>query len=221
MAEIKSTDHTVQTAPNLAQRAKRAGLYLLFGAILFIPRIRRLRRKVWAWTLVRLAAAITGVWLIWRYAHLKAGSEAMGVGLVMLAFALLGRARGVEKSVDEIASGLRSLIVLNGGAFVESPGAKEVPGCLLFVNSKEVIVRDARHRPVASVELAKLRSLAARPSKPQRGRKHPSWEVEIGWDADGARVSRFVYDGPFSEHLAQVMESTLRGLWKKELPILQ
>lgn len=221
MAETNTGEKLTQPPPSLGQRAKRAGLYLLFGTILFIPRIRRLRRRVWAWTLIRLTAAVCGGWVVWRYAHLRVGVVALVGGLVLLLFALLVRAKPVEKSLDTIAQELGALVVLNGGTCTASPEALSARKTRLFIHPERVIVHGPGHRHLLTIPLAKVRSLQANSSTNGTRKNHLPWEVEIVWEADGLRKANFVYDGPFAAHLAQVTESTLRSQWKKELPVLQ
>ncbi len=223
MAETKSVGQPPQsTQPtiSLGQRAKRAGLYFLFGTILFIPRIRRLRRRVWAWTLVRLGAAACGCWIVWRYAHLRAGLASLVGGLILLLFALLVRARPAEKSVDVIADELGALIVLNGGTFRESPESMEIRRTQIFVHPQKVMVHGPGNCHLLTILMAKFRSLEAHACANGTKRNHQSWEVEIVWVDDSPHTTKFTYEGPFAEHLAQVAESTLRSQWKKELPIL-
>jgi hypothetical protein len=224
MTETKSAEQSaqpIQPAISLGQRAKRAGLYFLFGTILFIPRIRRLRRRVWAWTLVRLGAAACGCWLVWRYAHLRTGVAALAGGLILLLFALLVRARPVQKSVDAIADELGALIVLNGGTLRESPESVATRHTQIFVHPQKVMVHGPGNRHLFTIPLAKFRSMEAHASTNGRSSKHQPWEVEIVWLAEAPRNTKFIYEGPFAEHLAQVTESTLRSQWKKELPIFQ
>jgi hypothetical protein len=221
MAATESGGQSNQSPQSFGQRAKCAGLYLLFGTILVIPRIRRLRRRVWAWTLVRLGISACGVWLVWRYAHLRSGPGALAGGVLLLALGLLVRSKPVEKSVDSIANELGALIVLNGGTFLASPDAKGSRRAQIFVQSEGVIICDHRNLPLTTIPHSKFRSLAARPSTNGARNRRPAWEVEIVWEADGPRTSKFLYQGPFAEHLAQVTESTLRTRWKKELPVLK
>jgi hypothetical protein len=41
------------------------------------------------------------------------------------------------------------------------------------------------------------------------------------WESGEVRTSTFRYEGFFAEHLARVAETTLRGVWKKGLPVLK
>ena len=220
MAESKSAERAMQPALTLGQRAKRAGLYVLFGTILFIPRIRRLRRRVWAWTLVRLGAAVCGGWLVWRYAHLRSGPLGIVCGVMLLVFALVIRAKPPQKSVDAVADEVGALITLNGGRLLASPGDSPVEKVQIFVCPERMIVHGPRGRHLLTIPFAKVGTLAAHASANGARKKHQPWEVEIVWADDSPRTTRFVFEGPFAEHLAEVVESTLRSQWKKELPVI-
>jgi hypothetical protein len=219
MAENNSVEQSVQPRRTFGQRAKQAGLFILFGTILVIPRIRRLRRRVWAWTLVRLVAAGCGGWLLWRYAHVRSGVAALAGGLLLLTFSLLIRAKPVVKSVDAIANDLGALIVLNGGAFRPTPDSAPIRRTQIFVHPERVIVQGPGERRLLEIPLAKFRNVAAHAATNGTGKGADAWEVEIDWVPDAPRTTTFLYEGPFAEHLAQVAESTLRSQWKKELPV--
>jgi hypothetical protein len=219
MAEKDSTEQPAQPRPTFGQGAKRAGLFILFGTILVIPRIRRLRRRVWAWTLVRLFAAGCGGWLVWRYAHVRSGMVALAGGLLLLICGLLIRAKPLVKSVDAIANDLGALIVLNGGAFRSTPNSAPIQQTKIFVQPQQVIIQGPGERRLLEIPMAKFRSLTARQAPNGTRKGADAWEVEINWVAAESRTTTFLYEGPFAEHLAQVTESTLRSQWKKELPV--
>ena len=221
MAEKGSTEQLAQPGLTLGQRAKRAGLFILFGTILVIPRIRRLRRRVWAWTLVRLAAATCGGWLLWRYAQVRSEVVALAGGLLLLIFSLLIRAKPLVKSVDAIANDLGALIVLNGGAFRSTPNSALIQQTQIFVQPQQVIVQGPGERRLLEIPMAKFRSLTARQAPNGTRKGADAWEVEINWVAEESRTTTFLYEGPFAEHLAQVTESTLRSQWKKELLVFR
>jgi hypothetical protein len=220
MAENNSAEQSSRSRRTFGQRAKQVGLFMLFGTILMIPRIRRLRRRVWAWTLVRLGAAACGGWLVWRYAHARSGVAALAGGLLLLIFSLLIRAKPVVKSVDAIAHELGALIVLNGGIFRPTPDSAPIQRTQIFVHPEQVIVQGPGERRLLEIPLAKLRSLTVHPATHGTEKGLGSWEVEINWVVDAPHTTTFHYEGPFAEHLAQVTESTLRSQWKKELPVI-
>ncbi len=220
MAANASNEQSSHAPRSFGQRARQAGLFLLFGTILFIPRIRRLRRRVWAWTGVRLAVAVGGGWLIWRYARGGAEPLTLVAGLLLLAFSLLVRAKPPAKSADALAQELGALVVLNGGTFRQSTDSLPVSQAQVFVSSDQIVVVGARESILLEIPLAKVRRLTAVPVKKSPGPEQEPWEVEINWQAESPCSATFHYDGAFAEHLARVTESTLRSQWKKELPVI-
>lgn len=221
MAEDNSGEQPPQPRRTFGQLAKQAGLFVLFGTILVIPRIRRLRRRVWAWTCVRLIVAACGGWLVWRYAQGRAGTAALAGGVFLLAFSLLARAKPLVKSVDALAHELSALIVLNGGIFRQSPDSTPIRQVQILVHPERIIVMGPRERLLLEIPLAKVRNLVAHPSTNGAQEGGGPWEVEISWLGDEPCTTTFHYEGVFAEHLARVAESTLRSQWKKELPVLQ
>jgi len=220
MPENKSGEQSPQPRRTFGQLARQAGLFMLFGTILMIPRIRRLRRRVWAWTCVRLAAAVCGGWLLWRFAGAGAGTLTLAGGLLLLACSLLVGAKPEVESVDAMAQELSALIVLNGGIFRQSPDSTPVAKAQIFVHPDQIIVLGPRERHLLEIPLAKVRNMAAHPvSKGDEADGEP-WEVEINWVAEGPCTTTFHYGGVFAEHLARVTESTLRSQWIKDLPVI-
>jgi hypothetical protein len=201
------------------QLAKQAGLFVLFGTILQIPRLRRLRRRVWAWTCIRLVATACGGWMVWRYAHARAGTPTLAGGLLLLTLGLLIRARPAEKPVDALAHALGALVVLNGGIF-RHPRHSTPVQAQIFVHPEQIIVLGPHERRLLEIPLGKVRNLAAQRVTNGAGESRDSWEVEINWAAEGPCSTTFRYDGAFAEHLARVTESTLRSQWKKDLPVI-
>ncbi|MFZ0964471.1 MAG: hypothetical protein WAO35_26710 [Terriglobia bacterium] len=220
MAENISGEQSPQPRRTFGRIAKQAGLFLLFGTILLIPRIRRLRRQPGAWACVRLGVAACGTWLGWRYTHAAGGWASLAGGLLLFAFSLLVRAKPEVKSRDALTREWGALIVLNGGTFLESPHSTPIRQAQIFVHPEKIIVAGQDERHLLEIPLSKVRNLAAHPvTKGAKERAEP-WEVEINWAADGPGTTTFHYDGIFAEHLARVTESTLRSQWKKELPVI-
>ncbi len=200
------------------QITKQAGLFVLFATILVIPRIRRLRRRVWVWSGVRLGVAVCATWLGWRYTHAGAGVATLVLALLLFAFSLLLRAKPEETSVDALARELNALIVLNGGAFRLSPDSIPLEQAQIFVLPDQIIVLGPRERRLVEIPFAQVQNLTVRPAS---GENPGAWEVEIDWMSEAPCTTRFQYDGGFAEHLARVTELTLRNQWKKELPVIQ
>jgi hypothetical protein len=209
-----------ESSPTWGQRAKRAGLFFLFGIILMIPRIRGLRRRVWAWTLVRLSALAGGGWLIWRFAHVRAGAASLAAGLLLAGFAVLVRAKPPAKSVDQWAEELAALIVLNGGTFRQTSHSTPVEGAQIFVRPDDFLVVGPGERQLLRIPLSGVRSIVAQPVKEGAPQGTETWELVIDWSSDGRGAPTFRYHGTFAEHLARVAESTLRSQWQKGLPVI-
>lgn len=221
MAENNSAESSPQPSRTFGQWAKGAGLFMLFGTILLIPRIRRLRRRAGAWACVRLIAVACGAWLVWRHMHSGAGMASLVVGLLLFAFSLLVHAKPVVKSTDAIADELGALIVLNGGIFRQSPDSTPIARAQIFLHPDQVIVHGPDERRLLEIPLAKVRSMAVHPVTNEPGEGKEPWEVEVNWLADVPCATTFQYEGAFAEHLARVTESTLRSQWKKDLLVIQ
>ena len=90
------------------RRVKNVGSIGLSGVFSIIPRIQSLRRRVWEWSLVRLAVAACATWLGWCYKHAGGGTATLVLSLLLFAFSLLVRTTPEEKPVDDRrASGMR------------------------------------------------------------------------------------------------------------------
>jgi hypothetical protein len=213
----------VPTSVRLWHALRKATLSVLFSAILVIPKVRALRRKIWEWSAVRLLAAALGCLLGWRYKHANGGMVDLVVGAGLMACGLLVRAKPQAKSVDAQAREFDALVVLNGGAFIP-PGA-ERPSHLvsIFVNPDRLFVVDERQHTLEEIHVVRVRELAVRPL-PASGEPEAeaqTWDLEITWESTGMRTAHFRYDGAFAEHLARVAETTVRNLVRKGLPVLR
>jgi hypothetical protein len=200
---------------------RKAALSVLFAAILVIPKVRRLRRRIWEWSAVRILVALLGCLLGWRYKHANGGVVDLVLGVALMAFGLLVRAKPEAKSVDAQARELDALVVLNGGAFI--PAGNERPSRIvrIFVNPDRLFVVDEHEHTLEDIPLVRVRELAARPL-PAAGEpdaEAQTWDLEITWESKDTRTARFRYDGVFAEHLARVAETTVRNLLRKDLPV--
>src|SRR5208337_4025786 len=118
MANEEKAQTVVPMSVRLWRGIRKAALSVLFAAILVIPSIRRLRRKIWEWSAVRILVTAVGCLLGWRYKHANGGIVDLVVGVALMAFGLLVRAKPEAKSIDAQARELDALVVLNGGAFI-------------------------------------------------------------------------------------------------------
>jgi hypothetical protein len=223
MPDQNATPTVVPMSTRLWHALRKAALSVLFAAILMIPKLRRLRRRIWEWSALRILVALLGCLLGWRYKHANGGVVDLVVGVALMAFGLLVRAKPEAKSVDAQARQLDALVVLNGGAFI--PAGADHPSRLvnIFVNPDRLFVVDEREHTLEEIPLVRVRELVARPipAQAEPEAEAQTWDLAITWESKEMRTARFRYDGVFSEHLARVAESTVRNLLRKELPVLR
>jgi len=223
MADKDTAPPMVPTTERLWHAIKKAALSTLFAAILIIPKVRALRRKIWEWSAVRLLAAALGCLLGWRYKHAHGGKVDLVVGIALMAFGLLVRAKPQTKSVDAQAREFDALVVLNGGAFI--PHGAERPSRLvsIFVNPDRLFVVDEREHTLEEIPMVRLRALEVLPvtSPGEPEEEAQTWDLAITWESREMRTARFRFDGVFAEHLARVAENTVRNLLRKDLPVLK
>jgi len=224
MGDEKKPPASVRTTARLWHASKKAALSVLFAAILVIPKVRALRRKIWEWSAVRLLAAALGCMLGWRYQHAHGGIVDLAVGIALMAFGLLVRAKPPVKSVDAQAREFDALVVLNGGAFI--PSGAERPSHLvsIFVNPDRLFVVDEHNHTLEEIPLVRVRELSVSRRIPAQGEpdaEAQTWDLEITWESKEMRTAGFRFDGVFAEHLARVAENTVRNVLRKDLPILR
>jgi hypothetical protein len=218
VVDENTTATVASNSARLWHALRKAALSVLFTAILVIPKVGRLRRKIWEWSAVRILVASLGCLLGWRYKHANGGVVDLVVGVALMAFGLLVRAKPEAKSVDAQARELDALVVLNGGAFI--PAGNERPSRLvrIFVNPDRLFVVDEHEHTLEEIPLVRVRELEARPI-PAAGESEAeaqTWDLHITWESKDMRTARFRYDGIFAEHLARVAETTVRNLLRKD-----
>ncbi|HEX5481363.1 MAG TPA: hypothetical protein VFZ08_01900, partial [Terriglobia bacterium] len=157
MAYIETSGAPRRERQPFGQAIKRAAIGLLFTAILLIPRIRRLRRNTRAWTVIRACAAVLGAWLIERFAAAHGGAGLLAIGVLLVIFAVLVRARPEKKSVDAIAGEFQALVVLNGGGFLNSPDGDSIPNVRIIVSPGRIIVLNQHETTLAEIPIRELR----------------------------------------------------------------
>jgi hypothetical protein len=223
MANEGKVQTVVPVSVRLWRDIRKAALSVLFAAILVIPKIRQLRRKIWEWSAVRILVAALGCLLGWRYKHANGGVVDLVVGVALMAFGLLVRAKPEAKSVDAQARALDALVVLNGGAFI--PAGNERPSRLvsIFVNPDRLFVVDEHEHTLEEIPLVRVRELAVHsvPAQGEPDADAQTWDLAITWESKDMRTARFRYDGFFAEHLARVAENTVRNVLRRELPVLR
>lgn len=221
MPEREAAPSTPPQTRTLSQALKQAAFFALFSVMLMIPRLRRLRRRPRIWTGIRVVAAAAGAWLVWRHIAGDATGPQLALGIALVLFAVLIRAKPVKRTVDDLAPVVGALVVLNGGRFGKSEGEPS-ENTKVLAASDRLYVLDARDTIIAEIPVSAIRHLTASPAGKNFAAEGGPWDVEVHWD-DGARerTARFHYEGFFAAHLARVMETTLRNLMRKELTVLK
>lgn len=204
MAEEKHTQERVLWQVRL----RRAALFLLFAAVLMIPKTLALRQRRSLWNGLRFLVAVTGALLVGAAQRPQISGWVPLLGLLLIVSALLAQPVRKTRTVDEQGRALGALVALNGGRFQTAKG--KLTSVRLFVASERVHVLDPRHRRLLEIPLPAVTELRAEPAG-------DGWELRVGWQ--GSRAV-FHYEGFFAEHLARVAETTLRSQLQRELPVL-
>jgi hypothetical protein len=223
----KSVDSSGTHREGFINRLKQAGLAFLFSTVLLIPRVRRLRRRARAWTLIRALAAVAGAWLVWRFVRGSAGIPSLLFASGLALFSLLVKARPERKLVDDVAREINALVVLNGGSWVNPEQSRPVPETSIFVVSDRLVVFTTRLQRLAEIPLSGVRQVCAQAMPSAWVAKNGDaaaqvWEMQIVWHSTSeTHRANFRFEGFFAEHLARVAEQTITSVWKKQLPVLE
>jgi hypothetical protein len=189
---------------------RRAGIAILFAAILLVPKFLRVRRDPRAWLAFRIALGLLGaslvvvplgLWNSWLAA-------AFGLALFMVAV-LLGPAAPTTTLDDKAREWGALVVVVNGGVYAQAPAAPAA--ARLFVGPENIRVLDPSLHLQLEIPVAQISSLRALPLS-------PDWALRIEWSG---QVAEFRYTGFFAEHLARVAESTIRSVMQPSLPVIQ
>jgi hypothetical protein len=140
---------------------------------------------------------------------------------VLVTFGLVVRSRSQTFSVDSVARDIQALVVVNGGDLLFPLTGKRVRHVHLFVNSDRVVALSKPANPLLEIPFSRIRDLSAHAVSARTGHEGSVWNLDVTWQSAELTTTRFYYEGTFAEHLARVAEATLRGLWKKELPVLK
>jgi hypothetical protein len=221
MSAQEARNPPVARARSIRQAVKRAAIATLFTVILMIPRLRRLRRNVRAWTVIRICALGVGAWLTGCFILAEHDADILLPGILLLAFAALVRARPETRSVDAVAREFGAWVVLNGGAFMNPPEGKLLSRVSLAVSPERLVILGPGERQLLEIPISSVHQIVAAPASAQAATPADAWELQIHWVSHEAHMARFRYEGFFAEHLARIAERTLRSVWKKELPILK
>jgi hypothetical protein len=202
------TDSVISLVRAGAARLRRGALWVIFGVVLLIPKLNRLRRRRRAWIAVRIVLGIVG-------AGMFAFGEARGHGFVpllagglLLVLAVILRGERREVPLDARAKEIGALIVVEGGRYADDAGkAQRVK---LFVGPDRLWALDAELHVLLEIPMQQVRTLAAAPSD-------AGWSLRVDWEQ---KTTEFIYEGSFAEHLACVAEATVRSRLQRELPVL-
>lgn len=199
----------VSHTEGIRARLRSYAIGSLFGIVLLVPRLLRLRRNAHAWLAFRVALAVGGAVLVVVPMSIATGWFAAIAGLAMFLAAILLPPANVRDSVADKSKELNALVVLNGGHYqpVNAPAAS----AQLFVTPDRIYALDTSLQLLLVIPLVEISSAIAAET---RG----CWIFRIRW-LD--RTADFQYQGVFAEHLARVAESTIRGVMRSPLPVLQ
>ena len=191
-----------------ATRLRRGVLWLIFGLILLIPKVNRLRRRRELWKLLRLFMACAGAVIVALGTTQWHSLALLAVGALMLLFALIVAPERPELSIDARARELGALIVVDGGRYIGASGRPH--RVKLFLAPDRLLVLDSALQILFEIPLQQIRSLSVLPTG-------ANWSLRV---ASAETTAEFLYEGIFGEHLARVAEATLRGQLHRELPVL-
>jgi len=191
-----------------AVRLRRAVLWMIFGSILMIPKVNRLRRHTRAWTLCRFVAGFAGAAMIVAGAAGK-HELTIALGSVLLVLGLFLPAERLKLSVDARARELGALVVVDGGVY--SAGGEPPHRAKLFIGSERLWVLNSGLAVLSEIPLQSLRDVILEPAG-------SDWKLRLD---GGPSAAEFLYRGNFAEHLARVANETLRSRLHRELPVLR
>lgn len=196
-------------AAESAGTLKKVAVGALFAFVLLVPKLLRLRRDPRAWLVFRLALGVLGAALVLLPLSLWHAWLPSLAGLAMFLTAVLLPPPRLDRSLDDKARELGALVVVNGGDY--QPGNDLPAAVQLFVGAERIWALDAGLRPLLVIPAAEIRAVRVNPGE--------NWAaLHIEWQE---QFAEFVYRGFFAAHLAEVAASTIRGLRRSLLHVLQ
>lgn len=203
------TDSTISLVRAGAARARRGALWVIFGLVLLIPKLNRLRRRRRVWNIVRIILGVAGG-AIFAFGEVRGHVFALLLtGALMLVFAIIVDAERPELSVDTRARELGALVVVEGGRYMDAGGrAQHVK---LFIGPDRLWALGAGLRVLLEIPLQQIRNLYA-------VAVGAGWSLRVEWEQT---TTEFMYEGSFAEHLARVADATIRSRLYRELPVLR
>lgn len=190
-------------------RLRHAVLWLIFGSILIIPKVNRLRRHNGAWAFGRIVTALAGVAMIAIGSAEGHEFAIIALGSLALLLSLFLAPERPKLSVDARARELGALIVVDGG--VHSVDSEAPHRAKLFIGSDRLWVLNSGLAVLSEVSLQGIREVILEPAG-------SDWKLRLDC---GQSAAEFLYQGNFAEHLARVADETLRSRLHRELPVLR
>ncbi len=206
-------------------RLRRGALWLLFAAVLLIPKIMALRRRPRVWNGMRMAAIVLGLAAsVAGFAALhknpgRALTITAGALLVVLALTIPAEQSAISSTssqlVDLRARQLGALVVVDGGEYLVANNQNV--SARIFVSAERLWVLNTALDIVAEIPVPQIAAVRVERESQQTASANEIWNLVIA----GEQVTAsFVYCGHFAEHLARVAEETIGGQIRRALPIL-
>jgi hypothetical protein len=155
-------DDAISPLRTSAGRLRRGLLWLIFGLILLIPKVNRLRRRRRLWNFVRIVIALAAAAILVLGMARGRWYALLAAGALMLLFALVVRPERREFSIDARARELGVLIVVDGGSYIDGSGKRH--RAKLFLGPDRLSALDASLEMLLQIPLQRIRSLSVRPT---------------------------------------------------------
>jgi len=155
-------DDAISPLRTSAGRLRRGLLWLIFGLILLIPKVNRLRRRRRLWNFVRIVIALAAAAILVLGMARGRWYALLAAGALMLLFALVVRPERREFSIDARARELGALIVVDGGSYIDGSGKRH--RAKLFLGPDRLSALDASLEMLLQIPLQRIRSLSVRPT---------------------------------------------------------
>ncbi|HKV61854.1 MAG TPA: hypothetical protein VJO16_08075 [Candidatus Acidoferrum sp.] len=181
-----------------------------FGIVLVILKLIHIRNNPQSWMAFRVGLGLGGAALVILPLSLWNSWIASAVGLGMFLVAILLPPAKGDKLPDDMARELGALVIVNGGKFRR--GKTFSKPVQLYVGAKHIWVLDARFKSLLAIPTGEITSaeVSQAPAK-------QTCLLRILWNGGAAE---FWYEGIFSEHLAQVAQTTILSVRPAPLPVL-
>jgi hypothetical protein len=193
---------------SFGKRLRHLFIGTLFAVVLLIPKILHARRNPRSWILFRMLLGVGGAALVIVPLGTWSSYAPAVIGLTMFISAILLPAAKLEAIADDKAHKLGALVVVNGGRYKLEDASSFA--AQLFVGADQISVRDSRLQSFLEIPVSEITSAQAEESLSR-------WFLRVNW---ANKTAVFAYQGVFSEHLARVAETTIRGVMRPALPVL-